>query len=75
MRRDERARLTLPDLAYVLASIAFLGALYPVFWDSVQGRLGELSTGTVYLLQLVLPLALLVLLYVIYIKATAGVTN
>lgn len=70
---DERGRLTVPDLAYVLASMAFLSAIYPVFWESFNQNVSEMSTGQAYLFQLILPLALLVLFSIIFVKATAGV--
>lgn len=69
---DARARITLPDVLFLLMSLAFLGALYPVFMDGFRENVSIMSTGTAYLLQMVLPLAVLVLLSVIYVKAIAG---
>lgn len=68
----ERARITLPDLVYILFALAFLGALYPVFFEALDMQAPNMMTGSVYIYQLILPLALLVMLTVIYVKATAG---
>lgn len=67
-----RGRMTLPDLMFGLASLAVLGALYPVFWDSIQARAGEMTTAQLYMYQLILPLALLVFLGGLYRKAVGG---
>ena len=69
---DDRARLTLPDIAFIVFSMAALGALYPVFRDAFSENVGHLTTGTALIFQLVLPLALIVFLYVIYRKAIRG---
>lgn len=69
---DERARLTIPDLIYALMSIAFLGALMPVFYSGFQANLGELGTGEEYLFQLITPMLVLVLLSVIWVKTIGG---
>jgi hypothetical protein len=69
---DDRARLTLPDIAFIVFSMAALGALYPVFSDAFAENVGHLTTGTALIFQLVLPLAILVFLYVIYRKAIRG---
>ncbi|QLD84611.1 hypothetical protein HWV23_02710 [Natronomonas halophila] len=72
MPSDTRGRLTVPDIAFLTFSIAIVAALYPVFWERLQANVGVMSTGTAYLFQLILPLAVLVLLGVIFVKATAG---
>lgn len=69
---DERGRLTLPDVLYVLMTVAFIGALWPVVMDAIEENHAEMSTGAEYIYLLVLPLGVLVLLSVIYLKATAG---
>jgi len=66
---DSRARLTLPDVMFVTMSFAFLAALYPVFAESYRSNVGLLDPGSRLLYQALLPLALLVLLTVIYVKA------
>jgi hypothetical protein len=68
-----RARITIPDLVHLLYAFAFLAALYPVFWTLLEGA-PTLGTGELYLLQLVLPTALLVLLWVLFAKAGGGAT-
>jgi hypothetical protein len=66
---DERGRLTLPDVMFVTMSFAFLAALYPVFAESYRATDSLLDPGSRLLYQAILPLALLVLLTVIYVKA------
>ena len=72
LRADRRGRLTVPDVIFLLASVAFLGALYPVFWSGFRANINLLSPGTAYLFQLILPLAIIVLLSVVYVKAAGG---
>lgn len=69
---DTRARLTIPDLVYALMSIAFLGALSPVFYDGFRSNLGELSTGEEYLFQMMTPMLILILLTVVWVKTIGG---
>lgn len=69
----ERARLTVPDVLFLLLSFGFLAALYPVFWDGLQANADKMSTGTAYLFQLLLPFAILVLFTMIYATAVRGV--
>jgi hypothetical protein len=68
----DRARVTIPDVAFVLFTVALLGALYPVFSDALAGSAGQLSPGVALLLQLVLPAIVLVMLYSLYQKAIRG---
>lgn len=69
---DRRGRLTLADLAEATVVIAFLGGLASVFFTSLDGAAPYLSPGEAYLWQLVYPLMAVVLLLVIWRKATAG---
>lgn len=68
-----RARLTIPALAYLVFSLAILYALFPVFKSGLAANRDITSTGTEYLLALVLPLAVLVIFSVLFRKATEGV--
>lgn len=68
---DERARLTVPDVILLLASLAFFAALYPVFWSGFEARVADMDQGTALLFQLILPLGLLVFLSVMWLKATS----
>jgi hypothetical protein len=72
MIRDDRARITLPDLVYVLGSLAILGALGPVFYEGLAQNVGVLSTGEALLWQAMVPFAGAVLLSVIWFKAIKG---
>jgi len=71
-RGRDRGRLTIPDLAEFVFAIAFLGGLATVFYTSLDSAAPFLSTGAAYMWQLFYPLAALVLLTVLYRKATAG---
>lgn len=72
MRGDTRGRLTLPDLAEILAALAILGGLASVFYGSLDNAAQYLSTGEAYMWQLFFPVAVLVLFAVIMQKARAG---
>jgi hypothetical protein len=70
---DERARLTIPDVVFVLVSLAVLYALLPVVYTLLDASAGDLGTGVVYLFKLVAPVAALVLLAGIYRTGIRGV--
>lgn len=70
---DARARITLPDILYGVAAIAFTAALWPVVTDALEANLHLMSTGTVYLSRLLLPMMLLVMFALFYVKASGGV--
>lgn len=74
MISDNRARLTVPDILFVLMSFGFLLALWPVFQDGFEKNVGLMGPGAAILWQMILPYALLILLYVIFSKATRGAT-
>jgi hypothetical protein len=69
---DARARITPPDIVLILASLAILGGLIPVFVDVMAQQSAELSEGELLLLQFIVPGSILVLLAVIYRKAVVG---
>lgn len=71
MLADERARLTIPDLARVLMAIAVFAALWPVVQHGLDNSPG-LSTGEGYLLTLAAPLCLIVLLVLSYRASLGG---
>lgn len=64
---DERGRLTVPNVIFLLASFAFVAALWPVVYNGLQSNAGELSAGEAYLLQLILPFALLVIMSIMWV--------
>lgn len=68
----DRGRLTVPDVLFLLMGIAFLGALYPVFWGFYTDNLTYLSPGAKYLFQLMLPLLLLVIYTIVFRNAVGG---
>ncbi|RDZ65976.1 hypothetical protein C5B90_06410 [Haloferax sp. Atlit-12N] len=69
-----RGRITVPDVVYTTATLAFVGALAPVFYDGLDANAGQLGTGEAFLFQLIGPLLALVLMSVIWFKATRGVS-
>lgn len=69
----DRGRLTVQDLVYVVMSLGFLAALHPVLMDALESNTDTISTGPLMLMRLILPLAVLVLLWMIWRKATIGV--
>jgi hypothetical protein len=71
MVTDQRGRLTVPDVMFGLFTMAFIGALYPVFMDGYQENLNVIPTEAELLLQLMLPLSLLVFFAIIYLKAAS----
>jgi ABC-type dipeptide/oligopeptide/nickel transport system permease component len=70
-----RARLTVPDVAFLLVSLYILRVLWPVLNSGFINNLGELSTATAWLVRLILPLAILMLFSMLWLKATAGVAQ
>ena len=69
---DARARITVPDVVFVVATLVVLGRLWPVVWDALAANAGVLGADVVYLFRLVLPLAGLVVVSVVFAKALAG---
>jgi len=69
---DTRARITITDIVFALMTIAFVGALWPVFFDAYQGTAADLTTGTEMLYLLILPVIVLVLIFKLYQKAVRG---
>lgn len=72
MTRRVRGRLTLPDLVFVLMSVAVLGALWPVVRAGLESNAGAVGTGPSYIFLLLLPLSVLVLLTLIWRTAAGG---
>lgn len=69
----ERARITIPDVLFLLLTLGFLAALWPVFADLFSANSGEVGPGVGMLYQMILPMGLLVIFTVIYSKAIRGV--
>lgn len=69
---DTRGRLTLVDVVFVVADIAFLAVMLRVFYPVLQEHGGSLATGEGYLWQLIPPLLVLVLLATIWVTAISG---
>lgn len=75
MLGSDRGRLTVPDVALLLASLAMLGFLYPVFQSGFSDNLGQIDAGAAWLFRLMLPLAILVMFSMLWLKATSGVSR
>ena len=73
LQTDVRGRLTVPDIVFVFATLAFGSPLIVVFYDSLDANAGQLGTGEAYLFLLIGPLLALVLLSTIWLKAVRGV--
>lgn len=69
---DDRARLTFVDVAWGLAIVAILGALWPIVAWSLDQNAGELSPGEGYLFQLALPGLIIVFLVVAWRWSISG---
>lgn len=72
MHRDRRARLTMPDVVMLLAALAFGAPLIMVFTDAMETNAGIMSTGELYLYQLLVPGLIIVMLAVVFRKAVRG---
>lgn len=68
----DRARITVPDIVMAVGIVAILGILYPVFSAGLESNRAIMSTPTLWLLRLMLPMAVLVVLARIFKKATVG---
>jgi hypothetical protein len=71
---DDRARITLPNVMLWLMAMAFLAAFMPAFSDGLSAAVGQTIPGTLLLFRVLPGLAVVVLLTVIWRKATAGVS-
>jgi hypothetical protein len=70
---DHRGRITLPDLVFIVASLAFLAVLWPIMAEVLDGAASDLGTGEAYIFLLVMPVGIVVLFAAIYRTAIAGV--
>lgn len=68
----ERARVTVPFLAQLLAALAIFGTIGPVARDLLNQNASVLSTGELNIFALIWPLMALVVLGVIYRKAVGA---
>lgn len=67
-----RARITLTDLIYFLIAVVALAAFQPVVNEQLNQNAGSMNEGTILIIQTVLPVAILILMAVIYVKAGIG---
>lgn len=66
---DERARITPVDVVFVGLSGTLILVLGPVLLTVLDNSAPELSTGTVYLFQLVVPGLLMTILILLVLQA------
>lgn len=71
----DRARITIPDVVFVVVSIGMIAVLWPVLRDRLAANADVIATPTAWLFLLILPMALLVLISVIFKTAAAGVVR
>jgi len=69
---DRRARITVPDVVFVVATLVVVASLWPVVWSLLNAQAGSMRPGTVYLFRLLLPFSGLVIIAMIYVKGVAG---
>lgn len=70
-----RGRLTVPDVAFLLMALMILRILWPVLNTEFVNNLSEMNTSTAWLFRLTLPIAILVMFSLLWLKATAGVAR
>lgn len=68
----DRARITITDVIYVLMALLGLAALMPVFNEVLETAAPRLSEGEELIFATLLPVAVLVLLAIIYVEAQRG---
>jgi len=67
-----RAQLTIPDMVFAVASIVVLYPLAAAFYDVLHANAGDLSTGTAYLFQMVVPGLVVTILIILFAIAVGG---
>ena len=67
-----RARLTIVDVLYIAFALASLAALYPVYSEVYASTAPMLDTGPELLFGTLFPIAIVVLLSLIYVEARGG---
>lgn len=72
MLANTRGRLTIPDIARVVAALAVIGALWPVVSWGLDDQAGAMSAGESLLFQILLPATICVLLALSYRAALGG---
>ena len=68
----DRARITIVDLFLGLIGFAFLGVLYPVYVDQLEGSASQMSAGEEFIFQLVLPFLILIVFAIWIRKGAVG---
>lgn len=67
-----RAQLTIPDVVFFGVGLAILGAFSPVIYQLLDMRADQLSTGSAFLLQMVVPGVLVTMLIILFAIASGG---
>jgi hypothetical protein len=69
---SDRARLTISDVIYLGLGIFALAAFWPAVNELIGQHAGAMTSGQQLILTSMLPLAVLVLLSIIYLEARSG---
>lgn len=67
---SDRGRLTLTDVVFYLLAVVALRALWPVLDEQLQAP-GGMDQGTLLLFQTMLPLAIIILIAVVWVKSAS----
>ena len=71
---DNRARLTITDIIWVVIAVFAVSGLYPAYNTLFQDTASSMDPTTTVAFQLILPVALVVLLAIIFAEATGGLS-
>ena len=69
---DVRARLTPVDVIYIGIALFILGNLAPAVYTTFSNNAGEMSTGAVYVWQLIFPGMIMTIIIVTYVTGVSG---
>lgn len=69
---NARGRLTITDVIWYFVGLVVLASLAPVALSLMERNAGVIPGNTMMLLQSILPMALVVLLATIFLKARVG---
>lgn len=70
--QTDRGQLTIPDMVYFGAGLVVLAGLAPAIYRLLNDQAGTLSTGSAYLLQMVVPGILITMLIIFFAIAVGG---
>lgn len=68
----DRGRITITDALWYVVALAVLSGMYPVAASLMERNADVIPGNTMVLLQSIMPLAVLILLASMYMKASVG---